>query len=200
VRAPQKQRAGKKPQLPTRRGGMAIEMRRWRQTDGSIKLLVPQATTTPCLTYADSQQSLSLPRGRLPLLVPISTASRKSGHSLTEQPTSGLCSTDKSVRYERRCQRSYVLSFHGLWSPSRSLDFRLASSSPYRYDDSVLGSAEAAPFTAISLPQFTSKTEAFVAAWEPTEACSRCGTSHQRIGLRSAWRVCPEVLLAICLP
>lgn len=40
--------------------------------------------------------------------------------SLTEQPTSGLCSTDKSVRYDRRCQRSYVLSFHGLCSPSRS--------------------------------------------------------------------------------
>jgi hypothetical protein len=56
--------------------------------------------------------------------------------SLTEQPTSGLCSTDKSVRYDRRCQRSYVLSFHGLCSPSRSLDSRFACASPYRYGNS----------------------------------------------------------------
>ena len=87
---------------------------------------------TPCLTYAESQSCFASPESVTDIVVPRSTASSDAGHSLTEQPTSGLYSTDKSVRYERCCQQSYVLSFHGLCSPSRLLAFRFASASPFR--------------------------------------------------------------------
>lgn len=59
---------------------------------------------------------------------------------LAERPTSRPFSTDESVVSLRRCRRGATRSFHGLWSPPRSLDARSEPTLPRRVRDPSPGS------------------------------------------------------------